>query len=466
MADFGHIAIVGTGVTGLAVARAAVILKGRGELDSIVLVKPEGVDSLTGEERALIAAGVRVVAPETFSGSFDLAVVSPGISPNAALFVQATELAAEVISEPEFAFRVSPDRWIAITGTNGKTTTTSIVVHVLQSAGVRARAVGNIGPTCVEAAISRTADDWLVAELSSYQLYSTSRLHPHAAVIANITPDHLTWHGCIEHYTDSKLKVFSNMCPGEVVAYDRSDPGVLEALTSAPAACAEGPNFAAIDPREGESPEGSAAYVEDGMLYVRVDGDPRALLAGSDLKIHGEHNVANALLAAVVCLQAGLTPAEVGVGLATFMPIAHRIEPAGTIDGVEYFNDSKATNPEASMKALAAFGASPVILLLGGLDKGTDISGLIELSRLKAREIVVFGQAAERFESEFMGRQVPVHRTRFLVDAVSLAKDLARPGDIVLLSPACASFDEFDSFEHRGDAFRAMVADLASGAVS
>lgn len=463
MAGFGHIAIVGTGVTGLAVARAAVILRARGDLDSVALVKPEGVDSLTGEERALIAAGVRIVAPEGFTGSFDLAVVSPGISPNAALFRQAVELSEEVVSEPEFAFRVAPDRWIAITGTNGKTTTTSIVAHVLQSAGVSARAVGNIGPTCIEAAISRADDDWLVAELSSYQLHSTDRFHPHAAVVANITPDHLTWHGGLEHYTEAKLKVFANMCPGEVVVFDRSDQGALEALTAAAVRCSGGPSFAAIDPRDGESPAGARAYVEDGVLYARVEDDSKPLLTASDLRIHGEHNVANALLAAVVCLEAGLSSAEVGRGLSTFMPIAHRIEPVGTIDGVAYFNDSKATNPEASMKALAAFGASPVILLLGGLDKGTDISGLIALARRKAREIVVFGQAAERFEREFSDRGVPVHRTRILVDAVTLAHGLARSGDIVLLSPACASFDEFDSFEHRGDAFRALVAELAGG---
>ena len=466
MAGFGHIAIVGTGVTGLAVARAAVILKGRGELDSIVLVKPEGVDSLTGEERALIAAGVRVVAPETFSGSFDLAVVSPGISPNAALFMQAIELADEVVSEPEFAFRVSPDRWIAVTGTNGKTTTTSIVAHVLQGAGMSARAVGNIGPTCIEAAISRTGDDWLVAELSSYQLHSTKRFHPYAAVISNITPDHLTWHGGLEHYTEAKLKVFANMCPGEVVVYDRSDPGALDALTAAAVTCADGPSFQAIDPRDGEAPEGVRAYVENGVLYARVSDGPTSLLPASDLRIHGEHNVANALLAAVVCLEAGLSSKQVGEGLSTFMPIAHRIEPVGRIAEARYFNDSKATNPEASMKAIAAFGTSPVILLLGGLDKGTDISGLVELARLKAREIVVFGQAAERFEREFTDRGVPVRRTRLLADAVTLAHTLARPDDVVLLSPACASFDEFDSFEHRGDAFRAMVANLAAGATS
>ena len=457
----GRVLVLGMGGTGAAVCRYLASL-GEKRVASVTLYG--GAAAHEGElSRELSALGVTcVLGTEDVCGEYDLAVASPGISEFSPFFLAAKACSAEVIGEPEFAFRESPERWIAITGTNGKTTTTSLATHLLCEAGMAAESVGNIGTIVTGELAARPEDEWFVAELSSFQLATTRELHPVAAVLLNVTPDHVEWHGSLEAYAAAKEKVFANLAEGDLAVVSVDDDwcrAVRDRLV------ARGVRTCELSVM-GEPCGADAAFVREGALVVRLDGREHVLLAADALKIRGRHNWENALAAAACALHVGADDADVAAGLASFSPIEHRIEPCGEHAGVHFVNDSKATNTDSVEKALTAFAPGTIDVLLGGHDKMTDLASLSCAVCATCRVAVCFGEAGERMAqavetcAEKTGSAVRVIRAAHLREAFAAAVEAAEPGDTVLLSPACSSFDEFANMAERGRLFKQLVADL------
>jgi len=408
--------------------------------------------------------------------NYDLAVVSPGIPPHSPMVVSALRHAGEMIGEPELAYRVSPGRWIVITGTNGKTTTTALIAHVLNACGIKARVAGNIGNTCIEAICQRDLDEYIVAELSSYQLAYSNTLTPDAAVLLNITPDHISWHGSFEAYRDAKLGLFWRLGDETPAVVDAT---LEETRSFMRARKAAGGRVIPLGNSEGLSGDmtvrcgaAEAAFVDarTNILTCVVGGRRYELIEASLLHILGRHNQQNALAAAAVALALGADLHKLRDGLASFEPLEHRIEPCGLVDGVSFYNDSKATNPEATLKAIDAFGSNgkerSLIIMLGGTDKNTPLDELVASCERVCKTAICYGKAGARFMEAFVALGQDPGLNVFMVDSFASAFAFAvldaQPGDVVLLSPACSSFDEFDSYGHRGRVFKQMVAALAN----
>ncbi len=445
-----HILVLGLGKAGTAAARHALNAG-----DDVTVYAGKAADPASSQVIALQEAGAQVICgTEDVQGSYDLCVASPGISCNSAFYAAGKEHAAELVGECEYAFRLSPDNWIAITGTNGKTTTTALTAHLLNAAGCLAYPCGNIGDTCTASVDHRKPGETLVAEMSSYGLASTSRFAPKVAALLNITPDHLSWHGTHEAYAAAKLKIFANMTAGNTAVICDEVPACDELASSLQA---RGVRVVIVGADAGDN----CAFADaDGMLCVRLDGKTVQLVKTSELKIKGPHNVKNALAAAACALAYGCSAAGVAAGLAGFTALEHRIEPVGTVAGVSFYNDSKGTNVDATLVALKAFEGHPIVLLAGGRDKGTDLSGLVEACTGPVRCVICYGEAAERFFEAFEAGSVAHERAAGMREAFARAVNIAQEGDVILLSPACASFDEFNSFEHRGEVFKELVAGL------
>jgi UDP-N-acetylmuramoylalanine--D-glutamate ligase len=452
----GDILVLGLGRSGAAAARVAVRLVAEGSARSVTALDSAETPVLVSIADELRSLGVRVtLGAAAVDGHFDVCIASPGIPPHAALLRSANAAADRTISEVEFAFALSTQPWIAITGTNGKTTTTALTTHLLNTAGIVARSVGNFGPPAVEAVVDAAPSEVLVAEVSSFQLAHVDTFHPRVAVLLNITPDHTDWHGSIESYAADKARVFANLDSGDTAVIDIDDAGsrpyasILEA---------RGIGVIRVSRKEDHA---SGATVVDGVLVLETRGGPIRLVRSEELQIRGSHNVSNALAAAAAAHALGATATALRDGLKTFQPIEHRLEPAGVVDGVAWYNDSKATNPDAVLKALTAFTDTPVIVLLGGRNKGNDFGPLaLEVSAC-AKTAVLFGEARDDLATALRGLSVRVVEAAKMSDACEAARALAEPGDAVLLSPACASFDEFSSYEYRGRSFKALVAAMA-----
>jgi len=456
----GRILVLGLGRSGAAAAEVLTEAAGEdGPIDAVGVVDEGRSEALECEADRLRAMGVDVrVGTSAIEGSWDLVVASPGIPPGSELMAAARGLGVPIISEIEMAYRLASSPFVAVTGTNGKTTVTSLVTHVLGTSGVPAEAVGNIGRAAARAAVDAGPATVLVTEVSSFQLALTSSFRPRVAVLLNITPDHLDWHGGFEAYERDKAKVFANLAGRDVAVVNVDDAG------SAP--YAERLEDAGVRVmRVGlEGPQVRGAWLQDGTLVVGGDHGVVELVAADELRILGEHNVSNALAASVTALEMGALPEGVREGLRTFAPIEHRLEPVDWVDGVEYFNDSKATNPDATMKALTAFAGRPLVLLLGGRNKGNDFVDLARRAPESCTAVVVFGEAASEIARDFEGTDVRLVRADSMREAVREGGTLAEEGDAVLLSPACASFDEFaGGYEERGRAFKEEVAALAVG---
>ena len=445
-----NVLVLGLGKAGLAAARHALAAG-----DSLTVYAGPSSEASLQAARPLQDAGARVVFDtEEVQGSYELCIASPGISQNSAFYKSAQAASAELVGECEYAYRLSPHDWLAVTGTNGKTTTTALLAHLLNAAGKLAYPCGNIGDTCTESVEHRREGEALVAEMSSYGLASTSRFAPQVAALLNITPDHLSWHGSLEAYAAAKLKIFDNMGPGCTAVVCAEVPGSGKLVASLrqrgiTAVCV------------GVQAEADCAFERaDGMLCVSLGGQLSELCRASELQIKGPHNVMNALAAASCALAYGCSAQGVAQGLRSFAALEHRIEPCGSVGGVSYYNDSKATNVDAVLVALKAFPGQPVVLLLGGRDKGTDLAPLVEACKGPVRMAVVYGEAAERFYAAFEGSGIELAREPGMREAFARASQEAQPGEVVLLSPACASFDEFRSFNHRGEVFKGLVAAL------
>ena len=462
----GDVCVLGMGGTGIAVCRyLATLMPAR--VRSVTLYG--GARSSAGDEsRALEAEGVRcVLGTEDVEGDYDLVVASPGISEFSGFFSTAKAHAREVVGEPEFAFRESPERWVGITGTNGKTTTTTLTAELLRAGGLKAETVGNIGTIVTGELASRDESTWFVAELSSFHLATTRLLHPRVACLLNITPDHVEWHGSLAAYAAAKERLFANLDAGDLAVVSVDDDwcrAVADRLD------ARGLRVCRLSVQE--APDAPcAAFRRDGSLVVRIDGAETVVASEDELPIKGEHNVENALAASTMALELGVSADDVRRGLLAFRALEHRIEPCGEIDGVRFVNDSKATNTDSVEKALTAFATGTIDLLLGGHDKATDLSSLATAVAACCRVAVCYGEAGERIARALedavvtSGSSLVVVRAPHMTEAFEAACAHALPGDTVLLSPACSSFDEFSNMAERGRLFKRLVSERAGGAV-
>ena len=460
---FGRVCILGMGKSGDAAAHWCLrqLQVGTGAVSDLLIYAGKTSPSTLGSAKPFQEAGIPVIFDEQHvQGSFDTCIVSPGISNLSDFYRSAQQASAQIMSEPEAAYRISPDDWVVITGTNGKTTTTALCAHLLRSGGLLARAVGNIGDTCIAAVDDRAPGEFFVAELSSYQLASTSRLAPKAAVLLNITPDHLSWHGSHLAYMDAKLKAFDNMEPDSLAIIDYT---TADARLCAMKLERRDIRVFPIDATAVFAPRPGAG-VESGELVINLPGhDTLRLCRVDELLIKGEHNVVNALAAASAALWCGADPAGVAQGLGDFQPLEHRIEPCGSYRGVDFYNDSKGTNVDATLKAVTSFPGKRVHVLLGGRDKGTDLQELVDTCKSCCATVTCYGESRERFLAAFADCGIPVLQAGGMADALQVALTQAKAGDVVLLSPACASFDEFTGYEQRGEIFKELVAKLAEG---
>lgn len=376
-------------------------------------------------------------------------VISPGIDPESSLPSKARELGLPVIGEIELAFRNTDIPILAISGSNGKTTTTEWLGYTLRKAGLDPCVAGNTGYPFSTAVIEHPDADFVSLEVSSYQLQTIETFRPSAAAILNVTPDHLQRHGNIHGYIDAKARIFMNHIGNDLLVLNRDDPG------SIPLAGRTG----GIEIFFGIGKElETGAYSLGNLLYYADSENKFSIMDIRDISLPGQHNLSNAL--AVVCLagKAGLSPEQMVEGLSTFPGVPHRIEWIRDYSGVSFVNDSKSTNPDSLNVALKSI-SKPVILIAGGLAKETDYSELRNLIAERVKAIILIGEASSMLEGCWSSA-APVFREKDMENAVRQAVKQSQTGDVVLLSPGCASFDQYSSFEERGEHFRKLVEDL------
>lgn len=376
--------------------------------------------------------------------SADYLIVSPGLKPDLPVLQAATQTGIPVFSELEVAFWLCRCDVLAVTGTNGKTTTATLLYEMLSTAGMQAKLAGNVGVPFSSVVAAGTGP--VVLEVSSYQLERIEEFRPQVATILNVEPDHLDRHGDLEGYAHTKYRIAENQGEGDTFVLNADDAWSRKAPV-APGA------RAFFFSTQQFLPEG--VFCEEEKLVYRMADRSDAILPLAEIGIPGPHNQANAAAAAAMALAYGVDPAAIAQTLRTFQGVPHRIEPLGMRQDRRFYNDSKATNIGAMLMALRSV-ERPIVLVVGGRHKGDDPHAADELIRAKVRAIVAFGEARDRFE-EAWSKLVPVTLAENLEEATQRAVALSRPGDAVLLSPACASFDQFTNFEERGDRFREYV---------
>jgi UDP-N-acetylmuramoylalanine--D-glutamate ligase len=444
--------VVGAGRSGLAVVEH---LAAQGRRVILTDGKPAPDPATASRLEALGVEGVWGSHPLDLLDGCHEVILSPGVPLDLPFVTEALARGVPVLGELELASRVLRARAdgamvLAITGTNGKSTTTDLLGHLLRAAGLPAKACGNLGTPLLEALGDSVPGTRYALECSSYQLETVRTFHAEGAALLNLTPDHLARHKTMDGYLAAKLRVFERQGPGDLRLTPAGDPAFRDRAPGA-----------GDDARFGwGEPAGRGAWCDpDGVLWL-VDeaGRTHRLLHREALRIPGDHNVENALAAAVLAFHGGAGPGAIGSGLATYPGLAHRIAFCGERRGVRVYNDSKGTNVDATCTAIRAL-SGPLVLLLGGQDKGSSYAPLREALEGKTRTLVFLGEAIPQLERDL--GDLP-HLTRQPFDeAVALALEAARPGDQVLLSPACASFDQFRNFEARGDRFEALVRDWA-----
>lgn len=567
--NLGNVVVLGLGVTGRAVVEYLLPMVG-GRVSSLVVCggksNEENIRWASEVSSEYQNAAVEIIfddedvakyAPDDADdGKFDLCVVSPGISAFSDFYLNGARASKDLIGEVELAWCESGEDsiWIAVTGTNGKTTTTSLIAHILKSSGLDAKAVGNIGDACITevardicdsealgkdadgkgyggkdacsegvvcggipcGGIARSSRKYYVVETSSYQLASVNRFQPDVAVMLGITPDHIKWHGTHKHYADSKFKLLSNLGADDVAVLDATNDevrakvreikndkdmreypyipigtacgvdgdmrkacGAENAAFCQKAADSAKPGFEAGDSADAapasDGARDAASGAGDGIcgcLVVAYKGVEHRLCEVSDLQILGSHNVVNALAAASAVVALDVADDDIAKALTTFSPLEHRIEPCGDHSGIRFYNDSKATNVDATLQAIRAFKGEHLVVMLGGDDKGTDLEELVRACAENADVMVCYGEAGPRFYEALKpldgtalnydgGARARTHQVFLEMtfdEAFERACDKAR--SVVLLSPACASFDEFSCFEERGEHFKNLVASL------
>jgi UDP-N-acetylmuramoylalanine--D-glutamate ligase len=441
-----QVLVVGLARTGVA---TALFCAARG---ARVTATEERAEQQVAETAAkLRAAGVTLELGGHKAQTFvqqDLIVPSPGVPLTMPALAAARAIGIPVWSEMELAWRFLRGRLVCITGSNGKTTTTSLVGHILETAGLPVQVAGNIGTPLISRVDVSSDTGFTVVEASSFQLESISAFRPDIAVLLNLTPDHLDRHGSFEQYGRAKARIFENQIESDAAVVNADD-------AAAPRYAPSGPQVFWFSRQKRVA---SGCFLRSNEIVFRRDGSETVLLRREDIGLRGDHNVENVLAAAAAATLAGVEPPAIADGVRSFAGVEHRIEFVATIAGVEYFNDSKATNVDATLKALDAFSGD-LLVILGGKDKGCDYTILRKTLRQHTRAVLLIGAAADKIEEQ-LGGVVPIERAGTMARAVELAAERARPGDTVLLAPACASFDQFESYEHRGRVFKQLVRGL------
>src|SRR5579862_581378 len=443
--------VVGLGKSGVA---SALFMKARGA--RVTVSDTKSGDELRNEIPVLLDHGITVETgghgDRTFRGQ-DLIVVSPGVPVDAAPLVQARSQGESVIGEIELAAQFLPGPIVAITGSNGKTTTTTLAGEIMAAGGFSALVGGNIGTPAISLADRAKAETIVVLEISSFQLETVQTFRPKVAVVLNVTPDHLDRHRTFEIYTDAKARIFESQRPDDFAVLNADDPTCV-----AMAGRTRGQVFWFSRLKEVEQ----GAWVKDGAIVFRDKNGQSEILQVSDIPLKGAHNLENVLAAACAGILMGCAPEKIRQAVHDFKAVEHRLEFVATIGDVDYYNDSKATNVDATIKALESF-PSNIHLILGGKDKGSDYTVLNDLLRKRVKRVYSIGAAAAKIESQIVssknGGPEVVH-AETLENAIRKANAAAQPGDIVLLAPACASFDQFKSYEHRGKVFKEIVGSL------
>jgi len=445
-----RVLVVGLGKSGVA---SALFLKKRGA--RVTVSDTKSGDELRNEIPMLLDHGITVETgghgERTFRGQ-DLIVVSPGVPVDAPPLVQARSLGVRVIGEIELAAQFLPGPIVAITGSNGKTTTTTLAGEIMTAGGFPALVGGNIGTPAISLAERAQPESVIVLEVSSFQLETIETFRPKIAVVLNVTPDHLDRHRTFEVYADTKARIFENQQGSDFAVLNADD-----ATCVAMAARTKAQVF--WFSRQKEVQQG--AWVRDANIVFRDTRSEsktpqREIMQVSEIPLKGAHNLENVLAAVCAGMLMGCVPEKIRQAVQNFKAVEHRLEFVATIGGVDYYNDSKATNVDATIKALESFPAN-IHLILGGKDKGSDYTVLNDLLRQRVKRVYTIGAAAAKIESQIKAEVV---HAETLENAIRKAHAAAVAGDVVLLAPACASFDQFKSYEHRGQVFKGIVKGL------
>ena len=428
------ILVIGAGISGFAAAKIA---KKFGA--EVFLSDAKAEQEIKFDFSELRELGINLIfgkQTENLLDGVDMIILSPAVPVKIPIVQAALQKKIPVISEVELAFDLAKSEIFAITGTNGKTTTTTLLGLLLETAYKKVGVGGNIGTALSEVALEVGEGGAIAAEISSYQMEATKNFRPHVSAILNITPDHLKRHGTMEIYQAMKEKIFAQETAEDFLVLNYDDELVREIKNRA------------------------HCKVKNNSLVIKVDGKIFELCTIDELGIKGGHNVENALAASMVAFLAGAKPEKISEVLKNFQGVEHRIEFVREIDGVKYYNDSKATNTDSAIKALETFDGH-IILIAGGDDKLTDLTDFLKLVNERVDYLILVGAAAERFkksaiENNFDAKKI-LEAGYSMQKAVDLAKNIAKPPQVVLLSPACASFDMYDNFEERGKDFKKIV---------
>ena len=443
-----RVLVVGLGKSGVA---SALFLEKRGARVAVSDARAE--EQLPQEIPLLLDHGISVETGQHGERTFrdqDLIVISPGVPFDVPQLVQARAFGIPVIGEVELAARFLKGNIVAITGSNGKTTTTALAGAIIAAGGRNVLVGGNIGTPAINFVETATDDTWVVLEISSFQLETVESFHPKIAVVLNVTPDHLDRHYTFENYAAAKARIFDNQTASDFAVLNADNAPCVAMATKTKAAVHW---FSRVKEVElGTFTRGESIVWRDGKTE-------REIMRISEISLKGSHNVENVLAGVCVGMLAGIEPTEIRDAVSAFKAVEHRLEYVATVRGVDYYNDSKATNVDATIKALESFPGR-IHLILGGKDKGSDYSLLNSLLKERVKRVYTIGAAATKIESQVKGAEIVNIGT--LDAAVKRASETATAGDVVLLAPACASFDQFDSYEHRGRTFKEQVLQLAS----
>ena len=439
-----RVLVAGAGRSGVAAGR---LLRSEGEYVTLQDVKEEAKLGSTAE---LGAGGFELYLgrnPDEIVHNFEMVVLSPGIAIDTPFVKAAKRLGIPVIAEIELAFAFATCPITAITGTNGKTTTTSLVTEIMRRRYSTA-VVGNIGIAFSEHVKGLGEGDWIVAEVSSFQLESIDKFRPKISAVLNISPDHLNRHKTMETYIATKERIFANQQDTDFLILNHDDTVCRE---MAGRSAAKVVWFSRLQ----ELPEG--IFRDGDKIVARAHDDRQEVIRISDMQIIGDHNVENAMASTAMCLAAGIPIEDIAAGIRSFKGVEHRLEFVKRLRGVDYFNDSKATNVDSAVKSLEAM-SKPVVLICGGSDKGADFEGLVGMFAGRVKHSVVIGEVSSKICEVLRAHSITDYtRASTMGEAVAIASGKAGTGDVVLLSPACASFDMFDNFEQRGREFKKFV---------
>jgi len=447
-----RVLVVGLGKSGVA---SALFMKAHGA--KVTVSDTKSGDELRNEIPVLLDHGITVETgghgDRTFRGQ-DLIVVSPGVPVDAPPLVQARALGEAVIGEIELAAQFLPGPIVAITGSNGKTTTTTLTGEIMTAAGFPALVGGNIGTPAISLAERAKPETVIVLEISSFQLETIQTFRPKVAVVLNVTPDHLDRHRTFEIYAGAKARIFENQQASDFAVLNADDPTCVAMGSRTRAQVFWFSRSKEVQP---------GAWTHAGNILFRDASGQREILQVSEIPLKGAHNLENVLAAVCAGALMGCAPEKIRQAVRDFKAVEHRLEFVATIRGVDYYNDSKATNVDATIKALESFPAN-IHLILGGKDKGSDYTLLNHLLQQRVKRVYTIGAAAAKIESQIVsskdGGPELVH-AETLENAIRKANAVAQSGDVILLAPACASFDQFKSYEHRGRVFKEIVQTLS-----